>query len=499
MLLSVHGVRKAFADNEVLKGVDLAIDGGEVVALVGENGAGKSTLTRVISGVHRPDDGRVEVDGEAVTFRNPQDAMARGIQVIYQEFRHNLFPHLSVAENLFVKEDGRRFGRVLVSRKEMERAASAAMSDLGMDIDPHQRVGRLGVAEQQMVEIAKAMGHDLKVLVLDEPTAALDDRESEALFTQVRRLREDGVGVVYISHRLDEVFALADRVVVLRDGVVALSGRTGDLSRDQVVAAMVGRTVDDFYPKAANARPDGAALELDGLTCAGEFADVSLSVRPGEVVGLGGVLGSGRGSLLRALFGLERLDAGTIRVNGEPVRPGSPAAAIRAGIAYLTPERGTDGLCAQRSVAENISLAALGAHTSRWGFVRRAAERRAVSETMAGLKVRAASPDIAVGSLSGGNQQKALFGKWVMTRPTVLLMEEPTRGVDVGAKTEIYRIINELTADGVAVLMVSSDLPELVAMSDRVLVMRAGRLAAELTGERITQQAVLEHALEVVS
>lgn len=499
MKLSVHGVRKAFADNEVLKGVDLAINGGEVVALVGENGAGKSTLTRVISGVHRPDSGRVEVDGEAVTFRHPQDAMARGIQVIYQEFRHNLFPHLSVAENLFVKEDGRRFGRVLVSRKEMARAASAAMADLGMDLDPHQRVGRLGVAEQQMVEIAKAMGHDLKVLVLDEPTAALDDRESEALFTQVRRLREDGVGVVYISHRLDEVFALADRVVVLRDGVVALSGRTGDLTRDQVVAAMVGRTVDDFYPKAANARPDGAALELDGLTCAGEFADVSLSVRPGEVVGLGGVLGSGRGSLLRALFGLERLDAGTIRVNGEAVRPGSPAAAIRAGIAYLTPERGTDGLCAQRSVAENISLAALGAHTSRWGFVRRAAERRAVRETMTGLKVRAASPDIAVGSLSGGNQQKALFGKWVMTRPTVLLMEEPTRGVDVGAKTEIYRIINELTADGVAVLMVSSDLPELVAMSDRVLVMRAGRLAAELTGERITQQAVLEHALEVVS
>lgn len=499
MKLTLHGIQKSFGDNAVLKGIDLSIAGGEVVALVGENGAGKSTLTRVISGVYRPEGGSVDIDGEPVAFRGPQDAMARGIQVIYQEFRQNLFPNLSVAQNLYVKEEGRQFGRFLVSKKRMAKEAAAAMAGLGMRIDPNTPVGRLGVAEQQMVEIAKAIGHHLNVLVLDEPTAALDDRESEALFAQVKRLRGDGVGVVYISHRLDEVFMLADRIVVLRDGVVALTGATADLTPEEVVAAMVGRSVDDFYPKAINVRDGEPALSLRDLTLPGGFENITLDVRPGEVLGLGGVLGSGRGMLLRALFGLERGTSGSISIDGRPVRPTSASAAIRAGIGYLTPDRGTDGLCAQRSVAENISLAAIGQYTAATGLVRRRDERGAVDEVMRGLKVRAASPDISVGSLSGGNQQKALFGKWVMTRPKVLLMEEPTRGVDVGAKTEIYRIINELTAQGVAIILVSSDLPELIAMSDRVLVMRAGRINAELTGDNITQQAVLEHALEVVS
>lgn len=499
MKFTVEGVHKSFADNAVLKGVDLTINGGEVVALVGENGAGKSTLTRVIAGVYRPDRGNLTIDGQPVAFRGPQDAMARGMQVIYQEFRQNLFPHLSVAQNLYVKEEGRQFGRVLVSKKQMAKKAADSMAALGMPVDPHTPVGRLGVAEQQMVEIAKAIGHDLNILILDEPTAALDDRESEALFNQVRRLRGDGVGVVYISHRLDEVFSLADRIVVLRDGVVALSGPTKELALDQVVAAMVGRTVDDFYPKDVNVREERAALAVRDLSLTGAFEDITLEVKPGEVLGIGGVLGSGRGYLLRALFGLERVTGGTITISGRLVRPGNPSAAIRAGIAYLTPDRGTDGLCAQRSVAENVSLAALGRYTSAFGFVRRRGEREAVTDVMRDLKVRATSPDVPVSALSGGNQQKTLFGKWVMTRPTVLLMEEPTRGVDVGAKTEIYRIINELTAEGVAIVLVSSDLPELVAMSDRVLVMRAGRINAELTGERISQQAVLEYALEVVS
>jgi ABC-type sugar transport system ATPase subunit len=292
---------------------------------------------------------------------------------------------------------------------------------------------------------------------------------------------------------------LADRIVVLRDGVVALTGATADLRPEQVVAAMVGRAVDDFYPKDVNVRDAAPALTLRDLTLPGSFENITLDVRPGEVLGLGGVLGSGRGTLLRALFGLERATTGTIAIDGRTVRPKAPSSAIRAGIAYLTPERGTDGLCAQRSVAENISLAAID-HFSAWaGFVQRRPERQAVGDIMDSLKVRAASLDIPVGALSGGNQQKALFGKWVMTHPKVLLMEEPTRGVDVGAKTEIYRIINELTAQGVAIVLVSSDLPELIAMSDRVLVMRAGRISAELTGEHITQQAVLEHALEVVS
>jgi len=499
MLLSARDIHHGFDGNQVLRGVDLDVAGGEVVALVGENGAGKSTLTRVLSGVYRPDGGTVSLDGQAQAFRGPQDAMARGIQVIYQEFRHNLFPHLSVAENLFMRDEHRRHGRVLVSKRAMARSAATLLADVGVDVDPTVPVGRLGVAEQQMVEIAKAVGHDLEVLVLDEPTAALDDRESEQLFTQVRRLRERGVGLLYISHRLDEVFALADRIVVLRDGLVALSAATSQTSHDEVVAAMVGRTVDDFYPKQHNARAQEPVLRVRGLASRGLLAGVDLDVAPGEVLGLGGVLGSGRGDVLRALFGMVPIDAGTVEVAGREVRPRTPAAAIEAGFGYVVPDRGESGLCPQRPTSENITLASLKDVSGRAGIVDRVREREVVDDMVASLKVRTSSPRAEVGSLSGGNQQKALFARWLLTKPRVLLMEEPTRGVDVGAKTEIYRIINELTADGVAVVLVSSDLPELVAMSDRVLVMQAGAVVAELSGHALDQQSILTHALEVTS
>jgi len=498
MQLSVHDVYKSFADNSVLRGVTLAVNPGEVLALVGENGAGKSTLTRVISGVYRPDGGSLAVDGHQVAFRSPQDAMDRGIQVIYQEFRQNLFSQLSVAENLFVREEGRRFGRLFVSKARMAGEAAKLLESIGVHVDPHREVGRLSVAEQQMVEIAKAIGHKLDLLILDEATAALDDQESEQLFAQVRRLRADGVGIVYISHRLDEVFALADRVVVLRDGAVALQGTTDELTNDQVVTAMVGRTVGEFYPKQTNVG-NKIMLSVKGLTQAGAFDGVDLQVHSGEILGLAGVLGSGRSSLLRTLFGLERADSGSVDVAGQPAKLTSPSAAIRRGISYITPDRQADGLCMGRSVRENISLAALRNFTEAAGVLRGKRERAEVAQVMDDVGVRAASPQVEVATLSGGNQQKVLFGKWVMTRPRVLLMEEPTRGVDVGAKTEIYRIMNELTTAGVAIVLVSSDLPELVAMSDRVLVMYAGRITGELTGRQLTQQAVLERSLGVAA
>lgn len=498
MQLSVHDVYKSFADNSVLRGVTLAVNPGEVLALVGENGAGKSTLTRVISGVYRPDGGSLAVDGHPVAFRSPQDAMDRGIQVIYQEFRQNLFSQLSVAENLFVREEGRRFGRLFVSKARMAGEAAKLLESIGVHVDPHREVGRLSVAEQQMVEIAKAIGHKLDLLILDEATAALDDQESKQLFAQVRRLRADGVGIVYISHRLDEVFALADRVVVLRDGAVALQGTTDEFTNDQVVTAMVGRTVGEFYPKQTNVG-NKIMLSVKGLTQAGTFDEVDLQVHSGEILGLAGVLGSGRSSLLRTLFGLERADSGSVEVAGQPAKLTSPSAAIRRGISYITPDRQADGLCMGRSVRENISLAALRNFTEAAGVLRGKRERAEVSQVMDDVGVRAASPQVEVATLSGGNQQKVLFGKWVMTRPRVLLMEEPTRGVDVGAKTEIYRIMNELTTAGVAIVLVSSDLPELVAMSDRVLVMYAGRITGELTGSQLTQQAVLERSLGVAA
>ncbi|MGW5101216.1 sugar ABC transporter ATP-binding protein [Streptomyces sp. NPDC004100] len=494
MRLRLQDVTKSFGENSVLRGVTFEVGPGEVVALAGENGAGKSTLTRVISGAHQPDAGQVVIDGEPVTFKNPQGAMARGIEVIYQEFRQNLFPHLSVAENIHVLDRERRFGRLLVSRKRMAEEARSTLGALGMDgIDVLAPVGTLGVAEQQMVEIAKATSHELRLLILDEPTAALDERESEQLFEQVRRLRDEGVSIVYISHRLDEIFELADRIVVLRDGLVALDTPIAEIGPAQVVAAMVGNAVDDFYPKERNAREEVVLRVRGGSGTV--FQGVDLDVRAGEVLGIGGVVGCGRSSLLRALFGLEPLASGTVEVDGAPVRLRNIRDAIAARIAYVTPDRQAEGLCPDLSVEANVSLATLRRHTGPGDLVRRTREREATGEVMSRLRVRTASPESAVTSLSGGNQQKALFAKWVLTGPRVLLMDEPTRGVDVGAKTEIYRIINQLTADGVAVVLVSSDLPELVAMSDRAVVMRQGRLVAEMAGDQLSEQSVLEHAL----
>ncbi|NUW46979.1 sugar ABC transporter ATP-binding protein [Nonomuraea rhodomycinica] len=492
MHLQLADVRKSFGDNSVLRGVSFDVGPGEVVALVGENGAGKSTLTRVISGAHQPDSGRLLIDGTPTVLKDPQAAMAQGIEVIYQEFQQNLFPHLSVAENMYVLDRERVFGRLFVSKQRMAAEAGRALRRLGMEIDVHRQVSELSVAERQMLEIAKAMTHELRLIILDEPTAALDEQESEQLFAQVNRLREAGVSVIYISHRLDEVFALSDRVVVLRDGRVTLDAPTGQLTPAQVVTAMVGDAVDDFYPKERNAR-DEVVLEVRGGNGA-RFHDIDLQVRAGEVVGIGGVVGCGRSDLLRALFGLQPL-AGSVLVGGSAVRVASVEDAIGSRIAYLSPDRQAEGLCMSQSVEANVSLASLRAFSSAGGVVRRAKERAATGAVISDLRVRAASPSIAVSSLSGGNQQKALFAKWVMTRPRVLLMDEPTRGVDVGAKTEIYRIINQLTADGVAVLLVSSDLPELVAMSDRVVVMREGRLVAELTGDGLDEQSILKHAL----
>lgn len=497
MRLSVQDVHQSFGTTQVLRGVDLEVDGGEIVALVGENGAGKSTLTRVLSGVYQPTSGTVAIDGAPQSFSRPQDAMAHGISVIYQEFRQNLFPHLSVAENLYVRERGAGHGRAYVRKRAMARDAERLLDRVGIKVDVSHPVHRLSVAEQQMVEIAKALSEELEMLILDEPTAALDDRESEQLFTQVRRMRDQGVGILYISHRLDEVFELADRIVVLRDGRVALSSPTAETTQEAVVAAMVGRSVENFYPKERHVRDGDPILRLRDLACRDAFHGVGLEVRPGEILGLGGVMGSGRSQVLEALFGVRPIDAGEVEVAGRPVRLTSPRRAMAAGIAYVSPDRGTSGVFPQRPTAENISIAALRDYVGPVGVVARGRERAAIAAAMGELNVRASSPALEIGRLSGGNQQKALFARWSLTRPRVLLLDEPTRGVDVGAKTEIYRILNRLAADGVGIILVSSDLPELVAMSDRVLVMRGGAIVAELTGESIDQQHILTHSLEV--
>jgi ABC-type sugar transport system ATPase subunit len=496
MRLQLNDIHKSFGDTRVLSGVDLTVEGGEVIALVGENGAGKSTLTRVISGAYQPDRGQITVDGEPVSLDTPQDAMSHGIQVIYQEFRQNIFPHLSVAENLFTLDEQAEFGRFFVNKAKMRARAGELLALIGLDIDPSTPVDQLSVAQTQMLEIAKTAGHDMRLLILDEPTAALDEQESERLFEQIERLRASGVAIVYISHRLEEVFRLSQRIVVLRNGTVALEAPTSSLTEREVVSAMVGRTIEDFYPKESHGRDD-VVLRCSGLTGA-DFFEVGLDVRAGEVLGIGGVFGCGKGSVLRALFGLVPSAAEHLSIAGTDFTPASPARAIDAGVGYIPPDRQAEGLCLQQSVSDNISLASLDGFTTG-PFVSRGRERAATQDVIDQLSIRTRSGSSEVGTLSGGNQQKALFGRWVMTAPRVLLMEEPTRGVDVGAKAEIYRIINEQAAQGVAIILVSSDLPELVAMSDRLLVMRQGRVVAELTDDDLSEQKLLEHALESAS
>ena len=494
MQLKLRGIRKQFGENEVLKGIDLTVNGGEVVALLGENGAGKSTLARVISGAYPANEGTVEIDGSRVDFHKPQDAMKAGVQVIYQEFRDNLFPQLTVAENLYAGDRSNRHGRVWSNRVRMQKDAGEVLKSLGMAMSPRALVRDLSVPQQQMLAIAKAIGEDASMVIFDEPTAALDQAESEALFVQVRRLREEGVAIVYISHRLTEVFGLVDRLVVLRDGVVALETTPAKSSEREVVAAMVGRPVENFYPKEQHTT-DHTVLQLRGLCSAGHFSDVDLQVRAGEVVGIGGVQGCGKGSLLRCLYGLLPVTGGAVQLEGVAFRPTTPRAAIASGICYLTPDRQNEGLAVQQSIARNISMATLGAITSA-GMVDAQAEQDRGEKMRSALDIKARSVNTPVAALSGGNQQKVLLGRWLMADPKVLLMEEPTRGVDVGAKAEIYRVINEQTARGVAIVLVSSDLPELVEMSDRVIVMREGRVVAVLAGDDLSQESVLHHALE---
>lgn len=494
MRVELQNIHKSFGDIEVLKGIDLSVESGQIVALVGENGAGKSTLTRVISGVYQPSEGALSIDGVPVQFSSPQAAMVSGVQVIYQEFRQNLFPHLDVAQNLFVLDRGSRFGRISVRRRAMHAAANELLHSVGLDVDPNRLVSSLSVAEQQQLEIAKAISEEVRLLILDEPTAALDETESEFLFDQVMRLRKEGVAIIYISHRLREVFALADRIAVLRDGKVVMTEAPDDVTETDVVTAMAGRTVEDLYPRHAQAS-DRPRLELNGVSVAGRFEDLDLTVHAGEVVGISGVAGSGKGAIPRALFGLERLDRGSVRVDGNRVDITSTRRAINAGIAYVTPDRQAEGLALLQSVSDNISLASLR-RFSPSGLMHRRAERTAASDLVSRLGIRTPSVDAEVGQLSGGNQQKTLFARWILRHPKVLLMEEPTRGVDVAAKADIYKIIDEQTAEGAAVLLVSSDLPELVAMCDRVIVVRHGRAVAELSGETLSEQSVLAHALE---
>ncbi|MQY11779.1 Ribose import ATP-binding protein RbsA [Streptomyces sp. RB5] len=488
-VLAVRGLGKSFGAVRALSDVSLRLYAGEAHALAGENGAGKSTLIKTLTGVHRPDTGEVLLDGVAVDFHGPADARDAGIAVIYQE--PTLFPDLSVAENICM---GRRPLRSLrrVDRSAEYAATAALMRRLGVALDPDRPARGLSIADQQLVEIAKALSSDARVLIMDEPTAALTGSETARLFGVVEALRAEGAAVLFVSHRLEEIFRLCARVTTLRDGRWIATDRTADLDEDALVRRMVGRDLDELYPKQPT-EPGAVALSVRRLTREGVFRDISFDVRRGEIVALAGLVGAGRSEVVQAVFGVDRADAGEVRVGGRPLRPGSPAAAMAAGVALVPEDRRQRGLVMEMSIERNIGLTGLG-RLGRYGLVRRALEHGRAADWAARLRLKYGRLSDPAEVLSGGNQQKVVLAKWLATEPSVLIVDEPTRGIDVGTKAEVHRLLSALAADGLAVLMVSSDLPEVLGTADRVLVMHEGRLAAEIPRADATEESVMTAA-----
>lgn len=491
-VLRTEGLCKRFPGVAALDGVDFALAPGEVHVLLGENGAGKTTLIKTLCGAHRPDAGRILLDGRPVRLHGIHDAQRRGIAAIHQEFR--LVPRLSVAENVLLGRQPRRLG--LVSSQRTRRQAAEALERVGLTVAPGTPVGELGIAQRQLVEIAKALDLRARVLIMDEPTAVLTASETERLFTLVRSLREEGVGVVFITHHLEEIAALGDRVTVLRDGR-SVGTLPADTPRDALVRRMVGRAIDQQYPRRPRAaRPDAPVLlRVSGLTRAGVFRDVNLTVRAGEVVGLAGLVGAGRTEVARAVFGADAYDSGTVEIRGRRLPGGDVRAARAAGLGLVPEDRKGQGLLLDASVQDNLGLVTLRAATRPGGLFDRAAQRRAAARMAEDLALRMTGLDQPVRTLSGGNQQKVVIGRWLLADTRVLILDEPTRGVDVGAKVEIYRLVNRLTAAGRGVLMISSDLPEVLGVSDRVVVMARGRVTGELPARQATQDAVMALAL----
>jgi rhamnose transport system ATP-binding protein len=494
VLLAATGIHKQFAGVRALDGVSFDLVAGEVHALVGENGAGKSTLIKILTGAHRPDAGTIVTAGEPVSEMTPTRAHALGIAAIYQH--PALFPDLTVAENLaFALDSGALWHRV-DWRRRRERAG-ALLSSLGADVEPDRLVSTLSMPEQQLVEIAKAVGADARVLLMDEPTASLTDREVSRLFQIIANLRAGGVGIIYISHRLEEVFAIADRITVLRDGRSIGTRPRAETSMSDVVQLMVGRTLEAPAPRLAAPVRGEIALELRGVSSrAGGVNDISLTVRRGEIVGLAGLVGSGRTELAEVIFGLRSRDAGDIRLHGAPADIRNPRDAIRLGLAYLPEDRLRNGIVAEMSVASNTSLASLAA-VARAGLIDRTREVSLARHYVERFRIRTPDVETDTGLLSGGNQQKVALARWLATNPSVLIADEPTQGVDVGSKAGIHALLRELTAGGMAILLISSELPEILALSDRVAVMRAGAIAGTFTRAEATEARILGLALAV--
>src|SRR5437764_4508254 len=487
-ILALRDASKVFGAINALENVSIELYPGEAHALVGENGAGKSTLVKILAGVHLPDRGTLHVNGERTVLRSPAEAREAGVAIIHQEPIQ--FPDLTIAENIFTGRQPLRGAR-RIDRKAMDDEATTLFERLGVPLDPDRIARGLSIAEQQIVEIAKALSLNARVIVMDEPTAALSAVEVERLFRVVETLRADGVAVLFISHRLEEVFGLCQRVTVLRDGKLVMSSGLAGLSADDLVRAMVGRVLEDHVPQETTI--GDPVLVVERLTREGVFVDISLDVRAGEIVALAGLVGAGRSEVASAIFGIDRFDAGRVAVNGNELRGGSPTGAMAAGIGFVPEDRRQQGLVMEQSIARNVTLASLR-RLSRFGLIRSAAERRFARDWTTRLQVKYGRLGSPMTSLSGGNQQKVVLAKWLGRRPSVLILDEPTRGISVGTKAEVHRLLEELAGEGVAILVISSELPEVLRLANRILVMREGRLVAEFTHAAASEEAIVAAA-----
>lgn len=488
--LEVRRICKSFPGVRALHHVDLQVAAGEVLSVVGENGAGKSTLMKILAGVQPQDSGEILLDGQPVRFRSVSEALDHGIALIHQEL--NLADNLNIGANIFLGREPMRRG--LIDNAEINRRSAEFLKRVGLDISPETQLRQLTIGRQQLVEIAKALSIDARVLIMDEPTSSLSAGESERLFEVIHDLRRDGVSVLYISHRLAEVQALSDRVTVLRDGENAGDLQRGEVNHDSLVQRMVGRDVSQFYSRQAHNPGASAVAVRDLTTTTWPQHRLTFEVRAGEVVGVAGLVGAGRTEMLRTLFGVDRPLSGRIMVGGQNVQLSSPRDAIRAGIALVPEDRKQQGVILEMAIRENIGLAGLRQKCRTAGFLNFAAESGDSRTMMERMRVKSPDDRQLVGSLSGGNQQKVVLGKWLALQPRVLLLDEPTRGIDVGAKHEIYELMDELAAQGMAVLFVSSEMDEIIGMSDRVIVMHEGRITGELTSDELTEEAVMQLA-----
>ena len=490
MIINMTGIDKSFSTNQVLKGVNFSVEKGETHALMGENGAGKSTLMKILSGIYQRDAGIVEVKGKQVEYQHPSDAEADGIAVIHQEL--NILPELTIAENLFLGKELTKSKFGWLNNKEMNRIAKERLEELGLNISPTVLAKDLSVGRQQLVEIAKALMTNADIIIMDEPTAALTDREIDTLFEVIERLKRKGVSFIYISHRMEEIFAICDRITVLRDGASIGTKVIKETNFDEIVSMMVGRELGDRFPSSDKKIGD-VKLQVSNLTREGEFEDVSFDVKAGEILGISGLMGAGRSEVVETIFGYRRQDKGSIYLDGQKVSIKHPQDAINKGIAFISEDRKTKGLIVDFSVGDNLNLTNLKSLSNN-GWMLSQKEQILYQTMVERLNIRVSDRSQLAKSLSGGNQQKVVIAKWLGIGPGVLILDEPTRGVDVGSKKEIYKIMQDLASQGVAIIMVSSELPEIIGMSDRVAVMCEGKLMTVLNKDQLTEENIMHYA-----